>query len=272
MAKIDFGNALKKAGDTAKMAKEKAVSAAQAGAEKAQAGAKVIKDAAKKETDKISESAKNAADRKKAEKANKEADKKAAAEKAAIESVGIKAIAPQSAVKVFYFLMSADGEIAAEEEEKFEQIGRELDPGFDGYKDAIISECKKQLEKLIDTGDFYDTLQDGVETALTEEQISIIGYLTPKLLLWDLMTIAYCDKEYNETERRLLKYIVRKLNISKDVFLDMESMLAAVNDIEREIAWIKTTDRPYLTIEKQIKELEKRRNDILLTAKALIIL
>ncbi len=257
MAKIDFGNALKKAGDTAKNVKEKAVSAAQAGTEKAQAGAKVLK---------------NAADRKKAEKANKEADKKAAAEKAAIESIGIKAIAPRSAIKVFYFLMSADGEIATEEEEKLDQIGRELDPGFDGYKDGVIGECKKQLEKIIDTGDFYDTLQDGVETALTEEQISIIGYLTPKLLLWDLMTIAYCDKEYNETERRLLKYIVRKLNIPKDVFLDMESTLATVNDIEREIAWIKTTDRPYLTIEKQIKELEKRRNDILHAVKALIIL
>lgn len=272
MAKIDIGNALKKAGDTAKKAKDKAVSAAQEGAQKAQAGAKALKDATKKEVDKISESIIISVDQRKAEKAQKEADKKAAAEKAAIESTGVKAIAPQSALKIFYFLIAADQEIASVEEDKFDQIGREIDPNFDEHKNAIISESKNRLEKIIDPEDYYDALQDGVEAALSEEQISDNGFITPKLLIWDLMTIAYSDKEYDEAERRLLKYIVRKLDIAKDVFLEMETSLLTINDIERELTWIKTTGRPYLEIENQVKELEKRREDILLAIKALIIL
>ena len=258
MGKLDFGNAVKKAGNMAK-------TAAQEGAAKAQVGVKALKTVTKKEADKLSETVKNAADRRKTEKA-------AAAEKAAAESAYGKAVAPRSALKIFYYLMEADGKIAAEEEEKFGEIGKELDAEFDEHKDAVIGECKAQSEKMIVEEDYYDVLRDGVEDALSEDLLSITGYIPPKLLLWDLMVIAYSDGEYNETEQRLLKYIMRKLDIPKDVFLEMETDLLTIHDIEGEIAWIKTTDRPYLEIENQIKELEKRKNDIFLAAKALIAL
>ena len=48
-------------------------------------------------------------------------------------------------------------------------------------------------------------------------------YITPKLLVWDLLTIAYSDESYDETERKLLKYIVRKLQIDKAVFLEWKA-------------------------------------------------
>ncbi len=272
MAKIDFSGALKKAGDAAKKASEKAAIAAQVGAEKAQVGAKVLKDATKKEADKLSESVKTAAEQKKADYAQKKAEKKAAAEKAAIEATGVTAIAPQSAVKIFYYLMAIDRKITPEEEEKFDLIGKEMDPDFEAHKEVLIKECSAQMEKIIDAEDYYDAIQDGIEAALSGEQVSNCGFVTPKLLLWDLLTIAYGDDEYGEEERKILKYVVRKLNIAKDVFLEMESSILTVSDIEKEITWIKGTDRTYLVIEKQVKELEKRRDDILLAIKALITL
>lgn len=283
MAKFDFGEALKKAGNAAKKASEKAGAAAQIGAEKAvvaakigaekaQSGARTLKDATKKEADKLSESVKTAAEQKKANYAEKKAEKQAAAEKAAIEATGVTAIAPKNAVKVFYYLMAIDRKITPEEEEKFDLIGKEMDPDFEAHKEALIKECKEQMEKIIDVEDYYDAIQDGIESALSGEQISNHGFVTPKLLIWDLLTIAYGDDEYGEEERKLLKYVVRKLNIAKDVFLEMESSILTVSDIEREITWIKGTDRAYLVIEKQVKKLEKRRNDILLAVKALIML
>ena len=272
MAKFDFGNALKKAGDVAKKATEKAAVAAQVGAEKAQAGAKTLKDTTKKEADKLSESVKTAAEQKKADYAEKKAEKQAAAEKTAIEATGVTAIAPKNAVKVFYYLMAIDRKITLEEKEKFDLIGKEMDPDFEAHKEILIKECKEQMEKIIDAEDYYDAIQDGIEAALSGEQASNHGFVTPKLLIWDLLTIAYGDDEYGEEERKLLKYLVRKLNIAKDVFLEMESSILTVSDIEKEIIWIKGTDRAYLVIEKQVKELEKRRNDILLAVKALIML
>ncbi len=272
MGKFDLSGAFKKACDTAKKASEKAAMAALIGAEKAQAGAKTLKETAKSSADKISESVKTANEQRKTDAEEKKAEKKSAAEKAAIEATGVTAIAPQNAVKIFYCLMTSDRKITSEEEETFNLIGKQLDSDFDAHKETIVNECKDYMEKTDDEEDYFDSVRYGIETALSEEQLSNNGYVTPKLLLWDLLTIAYSDDEYGKEEKELLKYVVRKLNISKDVFLEMESSILTVRDIEKEIAWIKGTDRPYLVIEKQIKELEKRRSDILFAIKALIML
>lgn len=76
------------------------------------------------------------------------------------------------------------------------------------------------------------------------------------------MSIAYSDGKHDDAERRFLKYIVRKLNIDKAVFLEMESSILTLMDIERELTWIKTTNRPYLTIESMVNELSDRKNVI----------
>ena len=271
MVKFDFSDALKKTGDATKKATEKAAAAVQAGAEKAESGAKILKDATKREADRISASVKCAAEQTKADIVEKKAEKKAYAEKKAVEATGV-VISPQNAVKIFYYMMAIDMKITADEEEKFDLIGMELDPDFEAHKEALREECKAQMDKTIGTSDYYDAIKNGIETALSEEQASKNGYVTPKLLLWDLLTIANSDREYGEEERNILKYVVQKLNIAKDVFLEMESSVLTISDIEREITWIKGTNRTYLAIEKQVKELEKRRADILLAAKVLIML
>ena len=65
---------------------------------------------------------------------------------------------------------------------------------------------------------------------------------------------------------------MRKLGVDKAVFLEMESSMLTILDIEKEIAWIKTTDQPYLTIEARINELTKRKTVIFESVKDLITL
>ena len=108
----------------------------------------------------------------------------------------------------------------------------------------------------------YDALQDGVEAAIASSQKAVGAYISAKHLVWNLLSVAYSDEKYDDTERRLLKYIVRKLNIDKAVFLEMESSMLTLMDIERELTWIKTTNRPYLTIEAMVNELADRKNVI----------
>lgn len=168
--------------------------------------------------------------------------------------------------------MAVDGEIFHSEEEKFDSIGKELDPQFAEHKEQIIKECQSQLDKVIDPEDFYDTLQDGVEYALMHSKATADTFITPKLLVWNLLTVAYSDESYDEAERRLLKYIVRKTGIDKAVFLEMESSILTMMDIEKELAWIKTTNKPYLTIEAMVNELADRKNVIFESIKDLISL
>ena len=137
---------------------------------------------------------------------------------------------------------------------------------------SIVGECQAQLNKVIDPEDYYDTLQDGVEDALIRSRQTADTFITPKLLVWDLLTIAYSDESYDEAERKLLKYIVRKTNIDKAVFLEMESSILTLMDIEKELAWIKTTNKPYLTIEAMVNELADRKSVIFESVKDLIAL
>ncbi len=181
-------------------------------------------------------------------------------------------LSPQSAMRIIYYMMAADGDIYHNEEDKFDEIGRELDPSFAEKKEEIVCACKAQMDKVIDTEDYYDVLQDGVEDALLLSKPKEDSFISPKLLLWDLLTLAYSDNQYDETERKLLKYFVRKTNIDKAVFLELESSFLTLLDIEKEINWIKTTNKPYLTIEAIVNELADRKNVILESVKDLITL
>ncbi len=182
----------------------------------------------------------------------------------------IRSISPKSAIKMVYYMMAADGEIHEEEEKTFCDVGKEFDPDFENHKDQIMNECKNQLAKIIDPDDYPAVLQDGVEELILAGANDKGSSITPKILVWDLLTVAYSDQDYSEKERTLLKYIIRKFNISKEVFLEMESSYLALSDIEKELQWIKTTDRPYLTIEAIVNELNDRKTVILDSIKDLI--
>ena len=182
----------------------------------------------------------------------------------------IRSISVRSAVKAIYYMMAVDGMIYQNEEEKFNEIGRELDPDFDDHKEVIVRECQAQMEKLIDPEDQYAVLQDGVEDAIASGVNAKGAVITPKVLVWDLLAVAYSDGSYDAQERQLLKYVVRKLNIDKAVFLEMESSFLTLMDLENELAWIKTTDRPYLTIETMVNEISDRKTAVLESLKDLI--
>ena len=184
----------------------------------------------------------------------------------------IGSIPTKNAIKIIYYLMAADGEIYHSEEEKFYSICTELDPEFAKNKEKIIDDCRKQLDKAIGAEDYGDVIQDGVSDAIQSSLNTAETIVTPKFLLWNLLAIAYSDENYNETERKLLNYIVRKLNIDKAVFLEMENSILTLMDLEKELQWIKTTDRPYLTIEAIVTNIENRKNIIFESVKELIFL
>ena len=202
----------------------------------------------------------------------KKADGDKPSNEATAPTQNITSISARSAIKVIYFLMAADGEIYHGEEEKFDLIGLELDPDFSNSKEQIVQECQATLDKVIDPEDYYDALQDGAEEALLSSQKAEGASISPKHLVWNLLSVAYSDEKYKDAERRFLKYVVRKLNIDKAVFLEMESSILTLMDIERELAWIKTTNRPYLTIETMVNELADRKDVIFKSVLDLIAL
>ena len=168
----------------------------------------------------------------------------------------------QHALHVIYFLMNADGIITPNEADNFNAIGAELDPDFSEHKAKILNDCNAHMSQSDNSEDRYDLLLDGIGDALRSSPTDKDIAVAPRLLVWDLLTIAYSDGSIGEAEQKLVKYVVRKLNIDKAIYLEMESSLLAILDLNREEDWIKTTDRPYRTIEAQVTEIAGRRKAI----------
>lgn len=230
---------------------------------------------AEKLAEKVKETSKNAATTLK-EKVNtsKEASRKQKEEDRAqpenlFES---KPISTRGAIEVIYYLMAADGEIFHSEEEKFNEIAAELDADFEGHKTDILNDCQRQMEKAVDKEDYNDVIMDGVEIAIGRQVEKTEEGISPKLLVWDLLSIAYSDESYDNAERKLIKYISRRLGIDKGIFLEMESSMLTMLDLERELNWVKSTDRPYLEIDAAVKEISKREKIVFDSIKDLVSL
>ncbi len=179
-------------------------------------------------------------------------------------------VSVQNALKIIYYMMNVDGTISQDEEQKFGMIGQELDPLFSAAKEQIVSSCRHYLEKAVDPEDYYENLQDGVAEAISAGVSAKEAIISPKLLVWDLLSVAHSDGAYDENERRLLKYIVRRLNVDKAVFLEMESSILTVLDLENELNWIKTTDRRFLQVSTMINEINARKAAVIESVKDLI--
>ncbi len=199
-------------------------------------------------------------------------DKNGKDENNSSDGSGLKRISTRSAIKTIYFFMAADGQILQSEEEKLFEIGAELDPAFSEHKDEIIQECQGVLNGINGTDNSYEIIQNAAEEAINSSVETEDTFITPKLLTWDLMTVAYSDEHYDENERKLINFIAEKLEVDKAVFLEMESSIQTMMDLEKELKWIKTTDRPYLTIETMVNEIQDRKTVIFDSIKDLIML
>ena len=89
-------------------------------------------------------------------------------------------------------------------------------------------------------------------------------------LIWNLLSVAMGDGKYSKEERNLIKFIVRKLDIDKSIYLELENKMKTLESIDNEEKWIKTVSKPYNVVDKQIKELSNRRETIIKSLKVLI--
>ena len=165
----------------------------------------------------------------------------------------------RAALKIFGYLMAADGAATADEQECFRAIGTELDPdGFCEDQEQIVEEVDSQLHSGMEEEDAYELLLEGIdrELAVPAEGEDGIGV---RLLVWDLLTIAFSNAEYASAERKLIKHIVRVTGMEHSVFFEMEHSMKTIAAIEKEMNWIEQSTRPYAQVRPIVDELQNRR-------------
>lgn len=177
----------------------------------------------------------------------------------------------RAAITSFYYLMAVDGAVTADEIECFDSIGAELDPeAFATYCDDLIAECELQLKNIIDEEDYYEVVLEGVDKALAAQIDNPANGITVRLLVWDMLVIAFSNAEYSSFERKLIKHIVRVMDMDRSVFLEMEQIIKTNAAVENELSWINRSNRPYSEIRPIVDELERRQKVVLTCVRQLI--
>ncbi len=179
-------------------------------------------------------------------------------------------VSVEGALKIIYCLMSVDGNVSPEEQEKFNLIGKEMDSQFTEHMDALIKECKERTKGADDAEERYEIIHDYVSDIIRESKVTNASGIRGKLLLWNLFAVIYSDASYSEEEKRLIRYICRTLRIDKTVSMEMEHTLKSLIAIEKEEDWLKTTTRQYKKVEERLNELADRKNAIMQSVYALI--
>ena len=186
------------------------------------------------------------------------------------------------ALHIMYCLMAVDGKITEEEEDKFQEIGIACDPNFAGYRDSLIEEClaASRLETVYghafvpetpeDEEDYYNQIHDYVGDLIAENKLNAASGVRAKILLWDLLAIAFSEGDYSANEKRLIRYFAKRAGVEHTVLLEMENTIRTLAAIEREEEWLKSTDRPYRVIEERLNELADRKNTIMQGVNALV--
>ena len=180
-------------------------------------------------------------------------------------------IIPEDALRMIYYVMAADGRLDGAEVSKFDEIGKDIDPKFEEHKDDLLTECAARIEKEKDPEYYIDNITDSISDAIKHSQSLSEGVIYPKLLLWNLLVISFADDEYSETEKKLLRSVLRWLNIDKSVLDEMESTIQTLYAIEKEEAWLKSTNRLFSEVEKNLNELADRRQAIMQGVQALLL-
>lgn len=177
----------------------------------------------------------------------------------------------RDSLRIIYCLMIADGQVSDEETARVCEIGQELDPEFPSYQSVLIEEGAELMSTPSEDGeDYYDSIHDRISEIVHTSSVSKENGLRGKILLWDLITIAFSDGDYATNEKRLLRYIAKCLGVDYAILLEMEQTVRTLLAVEAEESWLKSSDRTYEIVKERTDELTGRKDSIMQGIRALL--
>lgn len=183
----------------------------------------------------------------------------------------MKLIKKQSALKILYYMMAADGIITDTERSTFDELGRLIDDRYDSYRTDILWQCRN-IALTTPEGDPVFALLNNVSRELADVSDVMTEDMIPgRLLVWNMLAIALCDKDYAEGERRLIDEARRKLDLDEKDFLKMERTMQAEAAVGRQIAFLQEKIAENPDLQPQLQNLKERRNIIAANAKDLMV-
>ncbi len=204
-------------------------------------------------------------------KRNSEATDRAVEEALSSENNTAKKVSAENALKIMYLMMACDNTVNREESDKFDLIARDMLQDRYNEKEQIVLWCNKVIGSVEEKEDYYDTIRDGIAKVMQDAMSTNDGIIDSKILLWNLVVIAYSDGDYSVEEGKILRFVAKTMGIDKAFIPEMESSIQAIQAIEIEEKFLKSSDRRYEKIELELNELADRKDTIMQGIQALIL-
>ena len=180
-------------------------------------------------------------------------------------------IEKRNALKIFYYFLAIDGEVADDEIVKFEEIAQELDGENDSeYRIELMNECDKQISTAIAGDELYDIIQESVDQIIHKQSDVCTEGVSRRLLIWNLYALSFSDGCLAEEEKRFIAHLGRILGVEKSVLLEMEQLVKTAMAVMNELNILNNSTRPYSEIKPLAEEIEHRKMVLVKAAQNLI--
>ena len=168
-------------------------------------------------------------------------------------------------LQIIYAIMKADGELSQQEQNMFENIGKQIDETFIDDKTMIETVVGSHFKNDIDNDSYVVA---SINSAIINSKNKKERGIKPKHLLLNLLSMAFCDG-ISEKEAKAIRYFASELNID-DCIDEFSQSILALSEIENLQKFMTDSNRQYYLIKENLEQLQLRRDVISTNLQSLI--
>lgn len=168
-------------------------------------------------------------------------------------------------LQIIYAIMKADGELSQQEQNMFENIGKQIDETFIDDKTMIETVVGSHFKNDIDNDSYVVA---SINSAIINSKNKKERGIKPKHLLLNLLSMAFCDG-ISEKEAKAIRYFASELNID-DCIDEFSQSILALSEIENQQNFMTDSNRQYYLIKENLEQLQLRRDVISTNLQSLI--
>lgn len=168
-------------------------------------------------------------------------------------------------LQIIYAIMKADGELSQQEQNMFENIGKQIDETFIDDKTMIETVVGSHFKNDIDNDSYVVA---SINSAIINSKNKKERGIKPKHLLLNLLSMAFCDG-ISEKEAKAIRYFASELNID-DCIDEFSQSILALSEIENQQKFMTDSNRQYYLIKENLEQLQLRRDVISTNIQSLI--
>lgn len=157
--------------------------------------------------------------------------------------------------KLYYLYMMADGKMSQEEMKIFQRICMEFEIKADEryaiikeyedlmeYEDLVFETIERLVEeKPKNTYGNFGSVASYASSVISHQWKEYVDAKRSARIIWNLVNIGYADSVYSPAEKKIVKYLVEKLEIKPEIYQEFVDIADTMLALNKQRQWIRMT-------------------------------